>query len=601
MYQRAVLLNLPKAQPIDIEFSNVVYETKVGFRGPMKQILKGMNGRFKSGELTAIMGPSGAGKSTLLNILTGFQTEGLKGNIQYIGIKGKRTWNEYRKECCYIQQEDQLYPLFSVYEIMTMATNLKIGNSINRKAKRMLIDDILENLDLIKSKETRCDKLSGGQKKRLNIGLELIDNPPLMFLDEPTTGLDSLSSFQCLSMLQSLAKGGRTIICTIHQPSAILYEMFDHIYLLAEGRCMYQGAPKNTVAYFSAVGLNCPNYHNPADYMMEVVTKEYGNFNDHLAIMACDNSWRAVSAGKSQLYDDSNDQRYRDGKATVLVNPPTEIFRFWVLLNRCFIQLFRDWTVTHLKVAAHFLVGMILGLLYVNAGEDGSKTLNNVGFFLVTTIYLCYTSMMPAVLKFPSELMVLKKEQFNNWYKLRTYYIAMFIANLPVQVIFALVYSSVSYLMTSQPLQLIRFLMFLVITILTSMTSESVGLLLGTMVNPINGTFLGAIITCALLIFAGFLVLFNHMSFVMYYVSYASYLRYSLDGLVQSVYGFNREVLPCPHDMIYCHYRVPKTILDELAMSNGKYWLDVVVLFVAFIAFRIVTYCTLKRTLSTIY
>ena len=95
-YQRAVVLNLPKAQTIDIEFTNVAYEVKIGFRGPRKQILKGVSGTFKSGELTAIMGPSGAGKSSLLNILTGFQESNLKGNINYVGSEGKQGWHVYR-------------------------------------------------------------------------------------------------------------------------------------------------------------------------------------------------------------------------------------------------------------------------------------------------------------------------------------------------------------------------------------------------------------------------------------------------------------------------------------------------------------------------
>ncbi|XP_066601383.1 ATP-binding cassette subfamily G member 4 [Prorops nasuta] len=603
MYQRAVLLNLPKAQSLDIEFANVTYDVRVGFRGRKKQILKGVSGRFKSGELTAIMGPSGAGKSSLLNILTGFNKHNLSGRIEYVGNEGKQAWSSYRKESCYIQQDDQLHPLFTVNEVMTMAADLKLGNSLNRKAKQMLIDDILDTLDLTKTKETRCDRLSGGQKKRLSIALELLDNPPVMFLDEPTTGLDSSSSLQCIAMLQSLARGGRTIICTIHQPSAAIYEMFDHVYLVAEGRCMYQGAAKNTVAYFNSVGLQCPKYHNPADYMIEVVSKEYGNFNDQLALVASSNewTWRAASTVKSPIFSNDVVRRYSDeGKTTVLINTPSEIMRFWVLFNRCLIQLYRDWTVTHLKLVLHFLVGIILGLLFVDAGEDGSKTISNVGFLLVTVVYLCYTSMMPAVLKFPSELPVLRKERFNNWYQLKTYYIAFLFANLPVQMLFAVVYSSVAYFLSSQPLDWDRFLMFLAMAILTTFIAESFGLVLGTTVNPINGTFLGAISTCGMLTFAGFLVLFNHMPSFLYYLSYLSYLRYALDGLVQAVYGFNREKLTCPKDVIYCHYRVPGTLLEELAMTEGKFWLDVVILLVNFVFLRVLGYCTLKRKLSSV-
>lgn len=343
MYSRAVLLNLPKTQSLDIEFSDIRYNVQESFfRKSTKEILKGVNGHFKAGELTAIMGPSGAGKSSLLNILTGFNRYGVKGRIEIRGNGRKRSWNEYRKESCYIQQDDQLHPLFTVNEAMTLAADLKLGKSLNRKAKEMVIDDILDSLDLSKTKDTRCDRLSGGQRKRLSVALELVDNPPVMFLDEPTTGLDSLASLQCVVMLHNLARGGRTIVCTIHQPSANIYEMFDHVYLLAEGRCVYQGSAKNTVSYFSRLGLECPQYHNPADYMIEVVSKEYGNFNDRFAVAASkvDSCWRvATLKTKGDMFPEEKIKV--EGKTTVLITPPSELTRLIVLLHRCSAQLYR--------------------------------------------------------------------------------------------------------------------------------------------------------------------------------------------------------------------------------------------------------------------
>lgn len=114
--------------------------------------------------------------------------------------------------------------------------------------------------------KTHTDHLSGGQKKRLSVALELLNNPPMFFLDEPTSGLDNVSMKYCLKLLQSLAREGRTIVCTIHQPPASLLPLFDHIYVLAKGMCVYQGHPDNLVSFLSGSGYICPESNNPADY-----------------------------------------------------------------------------------------------------------------------------------------------------------------------------------------------------------------------------------------------------------------------------------------------------------------------------------------------
>lgn len=593
--RRRVTNAVHNSQMADIQFKDLSYEVEVGYHKTKKQILKGLNGVFKAAELTAIMGPSGAGKSTLLNILSGFQQGQLTGTIEYISSKGKQNWSMYKKQSCYIQQTDNLYGLFTVQESMMMVTYLKIGSSVTKMLRQVLIDNILETLKLSKVKDTKVDRLSGGQKKRLSIALELIDNPPIMFLDEPTTGLDSLASLQCIAALQTMAKSGQTMICTIHQPSATLYQLFDHIYLIADGQCLYAGTPDNTVSYFAQQGFQCPQYHNPADYMMEVINREYGDYNNRLIAAAKKYCQREETSLKIRIIRETS---FYDEKTRTTMDPPSEITRFKILLHRYALIIYRDWSVSHIKMILHFLVAILLGLMYEHAGKDASKTISNISFLMITGLYFIYTSMIPAVLKFPLEMAILKKERFNNWYQLRTYYAVTLVTTLPLTVFSTFVYTATSYILTSQLLEWSRFFMFLLITALTCFTSESIGLGIGTILNPINGTFLGAVLTSTMLALAGFLIFFNHMPQILYYVSYINYFRFTLDGLVQAIYGFQRETLHCPNDIEYCHFRVPSLILEEMCMSKSIFWVDVIVLFAWFVIIRTMTYVSLKRRLS---
>lgn len=588
-----------KTRMIDIQFKDLSYEVQIGYRKQKKQILKNLNGIFRAGELTAIMGTSGAGKSTLLNILSGFQQEGLTGTIEYIGNKGKQNLNKHKKDSCYIQQTDYLHDLFTVEENMMIAAYLKIGN-VTHVFRQMMTDNILKKLNLTKIKNTRINRLSGGQRKRLSIALELIGNPPIMFLDEPTTGLDSLSTLQCISALQILAKNGRTVICTIHQPSAVVYQMFDHIYLMFDGQCLYADKPANTISYFARQGFQCPKYHNPADYMLEVVNGEYGNCNSQFVTAAEYYCQRTVTPLKLRMFKEAS---FNEQNANIFskMKPPSEMMKFIILVRRSMLLLYRDWTTIYFNLIFQFSVAILIGLLFQNVGDNGSKTISNFGFLCISVVNIAYFSMIPAVLKYPLELAILRKEHFNNWYQLKTYYIATLVITLPLQILFSFVYSSISYVLTSQPIELHRFFMFLLILILTSLLSESIGLGLGVIFNIVNGMFFGCIIICLMLSLAGYLVFFTHMPVIIYYMSYMSYIRYAFEGIVHAIYGFYREKIHCPSNIVYCHLRTPSMILKEINMSNSMFWINATMLFIWFVVVRIMIYIILKKKLSKLH
>ncbi|KAL1463319.1 hypothetical protein WDU94_015080 [Cyamophila willieti] len=257
----------------DISYSALYYDTQ-SYSIKTKLILKDISGVFVSKELSVILGPSGSGKSTLLDILAGYKTYKTKdtNNVGYIEINEIKIQDHrvLRKESCYIMQNNLLQELLTVEESLMVAAQLKLGAEYSAKAKRSKISSIADSLSLTSCITTLTQSLSGGQRKRLAIALELLNDPTIIFLDEPTTGLDSSNATQLMSLLRDMAHRGTMIICTLHQPSASLLSKADHLYVLNEGYCTYQGTIPGLVPFLADLGYNCPSNYNPADYVIEV-------------------------------------------------------------------------------------------------------------------------------------------------------------------------------------------------------------------------------------------------------------------------------------------------------------------------------------------
>lgn len=465
-----------------------------------KQILKEISGEFRACELTAIVGPSGSGKSTLLNILTGFTTQNVRGSIRVNGEK--RNEEKFRKRSTFIMQEENLYGLLTLRETMIFAVRLKMGMAGNKDEKIMTI---LETLGLEMKVDSFVKNLSGGQQKRLAIAMELVNDPSILFLDEPTTGLDSSSTTQCIKLLKKLAQGGRTIICTIHQPSALIFEMFDHLYALVDGSCIYQGTSRNLVPFLVESDLICPESYNPADYLLEIATDGYGEQNHRLI--------QKIENGKNENYrEPSKPMSICDVTAVNegFCNKNSSSFaqQVYQLTRRNMLFNMRDKSFMIVRFAVHGYIGVLVGMMYYKIGNHAEQMINIYKSFLVLVVVLLYTSIYSLlvrcefdIFKFviyfllshkliptlfllvPLELPIIRREYFNRWYSMGAHYVALVLADVPIVFISSLLFTIIACVMMDHPLDSFRIIPLLAIGVMMSFTAQAYGIFAGSFVE----------------------------------------------------------------------------------------------------------------------
>ncbi|XP_058805884.1 ATP-binding cassette sub-family G member 1-like isoform X2 [Phymastichus coffea] len=571
---------------MNITFADLSYSVRTSvFTKERKQLLSNVCGDFRSGELTAIMGPSGAGKSTLMDILAGITTLNVTGSIQVNGIE--RDVATFRRSSAYIMQDDNLQVLLSVQEAMDIAADLKLD--ISTHDKQRVINGILKELGLDVARQTLTKCLSGGQRKRLSIALELISNPPIMFLDEPTSGLDSVTSHQCFELMKSLARQGRTIVCTVHQPSAMIFEMIDHLYVIAQGHCVYAGSPANVVIYLKGLGLRCPTYHNPADYLLEVTSGEHGDHLTQLANTSANgkrHEWRKYSVM-------SIDHKYGSTISNAIGS-----WRQISTLMRCnATKLSRDKILTYARLSISFFVALLTGTACYGQGKDAANVLYNIGLLSFTEQFLMFLSMNNSLIFFSLELPTLRREYFNRWYTLHSYFLANRLADLPIELIAITSYSVVIYFLSGQPHDSTRLGMFLLSLVLVCLVSQAIGLLIGACFTVRTAAILGPIAVVPAMLLSGFFVQPQDVQRPLKWLFDLSFCKYARDGLIYAMYGLDRPRMACS-ETEYCHFSSPKVVLKAFDATHVNYWFSMSVMCGFYVVLNAMAYFALRLRLK---
>lgn len=244
------------------------------------QLLKGVTGAFRPGVLTALMGVSGAGKTTLMDVLAGRKTGGyIEGEVRISGFP--KVQETFARISGYCEQTDIHSPQVTIRESLIFSAFLRLPKEVSKEEKMMFVDQVMELVELDSLRDAivglpGVTGLSTEQRKRLTIAVELVANPSIIFMDEPTSGLDARAAAIVMRAVRNTVDTGRTVVCTIHQPSIDIFEAFDELMLMKRGGQVIYAGPlgrnsQKVVEYFEAFpGVpKIPDKYNPATWMLE--------------------------------------------------------------------------------------------------------------------------------------------------------------------------------------------------------------------------------------------------------------------------------------------------------------------------------------------
>ncbi|KAF1468305.1 ATP-binding cassette sub-family G member 2, partial [Pygoscelis antarcticus] len=606
-----------------VSFHNIQYSVKQssGFlckwKTVEKKILHNVYGIMKPG-LNAILGPTGSGKSSLLDVLAARKDPaGLSGEVLIDGIPQPPNF-----KCIsgYVVQDDVVMGTMTVRENLHFSAALRLPSSISVKEKEKRVTQIISELGLSKVADAKVGTelirgVSGGERKRTNIGMELITEPPVLFLDEPTTGLDASTANAVLIVLKKLSRRGRTIIFSIHQPRYSIFKLFDSLTLLALGKVLYHGPAKQALEYFSSIGYECEPFNNPADFFLDIIN------GDSTAVAASKEDHRSVDTGKEDNVDSSvvdvlhqkylNSSLYQStkealGKVELGRGSKQRVSKqgheityangfltqlYWVS-KRSLKNLIRNPQASIAQIAVTVILALVVGAIFFGVKLDRSGIQNRVGSLFFVTTNQCFSS-VSAIELFIRDKKLFVHQYTSGYYRVSAYFLALMIGDLlPMRTAPAIIFSCISYWMIGYQAVAGRFFFFMLTLVLVSYTATAMSLAISAGMDVVAvANLLITICFVLMLIFSGLLV---NLPSVMGWLNWLKYFSIPRYGLTVS-----RKLAPhsntkfCP--MLFCRCSGEAYLCSQgIAPTSWAMWENIVALFCMTVIFLIIAYAKLR-------
>ena len=575
----------PRSLPFVLSFSNLTYSVKVrrrmalpamfGRRNELgvaaadhipgegtfsgtKTLLNDISGEARDGEILAVLGASGSGKSTLVDALANRIAKGsLKGTVT---LNGETLESRLLKVIsAYVMQDDLLYPMLTVEETLMFAAEFRLPRTLSKSKKKARVQALIDQLGLRNAAKTVIGDeghrgVSGGERRRVSIGIDIIHDPIILFLDEPTSGLDSTSAFMVVKVLQRIAQSGSIVIMTVHQPSYRILGLLDRLIFLSRGQTVYSGPPMNLPLFFAEFGHPIPpDNENRTEFALDLIRELEGSRGGTMSLVEFNKQWqttkhnRTYEAGANSLsLKEAISASISKGKlvsgatsdATSTSMVPTFANNFWVemavLSKRSITNSRRMPELFGIRLGAVLITGFILATIYWQLDNSPKGVQERLGFFafaMSTTFYTCADA-LPVFLQ---ERYIFMRETAYNAYRRSSYVLSHALTSLPALIFLSFAFAATTFFAVGLDGGVSGFLFYFLIIFASFWAGNSfVTFLSGIVPHVMLGYTIVVAILAYFLLFSGFFINRDRIPSYWIWFHYLSLVKYPYEAVLQN-------------------------------------------------------------------
>ncbi|XP_010534454.1 PREDICTED: ABC transporter G family member 18-like [Tarenaya hassleriana] len=575
-------LDAPETPPVPfvLAFDNLTYSVRLHQKfdlpslfsrrssAPVKALLRDISGEACDGEILAVFGGSGAGKSTLIDALAGRIAEGSLGGT--VTLNGEPLQSRMLKTIsAYVMQNDLLFPMLTVEETLMFAAEFRLPRSLPKSKKKDRVQALIDQLGLKDAAGTVIGDeghrgVSGGERRRVSIGIDIIHDPIILLLDEPTSGLDSTSAFMVVQVLKRIAQSGSIVMMSIHQPSYRIVELLDRLIILSRGQTVFSGSPASLPRFLSEFGHPIPEKENIAEFALDLIRELEGSPEGNKGLVEFHRKWQEeklslcqsaratpritphqglslkeainVSVSRGKLVSGSGGANPNSmAKISSYANPSW--LETLILAKRYAINWSRMPELIGVRLATVFITGFLLATVYWRVDDTPRGVQERLGFFAfaMATMFYCCADNLPV---FIQERYIFLKETAHNAYRISSYVISHSLVSLPQLFALSVAFAATTFFSVGLSGGFDGFLYYCLIIYASFWSGSSfVTFVSGVVPNVMISYMVTIAFLSYCLLFAGFYINRDRIPPYWIWYHYISLLKYPYEAVLQNEFS----------------------------------------------------------------